>query len=219
MMKLRVVLAMCLLVSLLAVPASAKEAKLEDKGNAKLEALPKKVAPNPHRISKRVTPLHDAVIFRKLKRAELLIREGADVNARDEYGLTPLHLALDKFGPKGIVKEDDFWMVKILDKARADWRARDNQGNRPCFYVDEKYSLPIDYIKDPWRPLPDNVLKHYKMISWTTGYPEARSSKRILLKLLTCRRGIPVSQYELWKMCREDHYFRNAIETGICKFM
>lgn len=218
-MKLKVITTVCLMVLLLTVPAWGKNVENEKSSKANPEALPKKADPNPQRMSSRVTPLHDAVIFGKIKSAEMLIREGADVNARDEYGLTPLHLALDKFGPKGVVKEDDFWMVKILDKARADWRARDNQGNRPCFYVDQKYSLPIDYIKDPWRPLPDSVLKHYKMISWTTGYPEARSSKRILLKLLTCRRGIPVSQYELWKMCREDHYFRNAVETGICKFL
>ena len=40
------------------------------------------------------TPLHHAAVFGRKEIAELLIAEGADVNAKeDEYGITPLHEA------------------------------------------------------------------------------------------------------------------------------
>ena len=39
------------------------------------------------------TPLHVAALNNKYKVAELLLREGADVNAKDNYGWTPLRVA------------------------------------------------------------------------------------------------------------------------------
>jgi ankyrin repeat protein len=40
------------------------------------------------------TPLHFAIIHKEFKNVELLIKLGANVNAQDFQGHTPLHLAV-----------------------------------------------------------------------------------------------------------------------------
>jgi len=40
------------------------------------------------------TPLHFAVIFRECKNVELLIKMGAELDATDKEGRTPLHIAI-----------------------------------------------------------------------------------------------------------------------------
>ena len=50
------------------------------------------------------TPLHIAAIFSRYEIAKLLISKGADVNARNDDGFTPLHQAAYSFteGPQKI---------------------------------------------------------------------------------------------------------------------
>ncbi len=61
-----------------------------------LELLQRGVPPNSDyytRVQRRNTPLHTACYYNRLRSAELLIKFGAIVDARDNSGWTPLHWA------------------------------------------------------------------------------------------------------------------------------
>lgn len=58
--------------------------------------------------------------------AESLIKNGADVNAKNEYGETPLHLAASN-------EYDN--MVEFLIKNGADINAKTERGNTPLQYA------------------------------------------------------------------------------------
>ena len=65
------------------------------------------------------TPLHQAVRQGDVAAVERLLAQGADVNATDEYGRTPLHLA------------DDPKIAEMLLAKGASLNAPDNTGNTP----------------------------------------------------------------------------------------
>ena len=70
------------------------------------------------------TPLHAAVAKnRTLSVIQLLLDEGADVNAQDKRGRTPLHT--------GLAKRQIISIIKILLDEEADVNVRDNKGNTP----------------------------------------------------------------------------------------
>ncbi len=71
------------------------------------------------------TPLHAAVLLGDVSAARLLVRNGADINASDEFRLTPLHLLFHL----GHSNETD--IARLLCDAGADLAARDQDGDMP----------------------------------------------------------------------------------------
>lgn len=69
------------------------------------------------------TPLHAAIVNACFDIAELLIAKGADVNAKDEYGETPLYIAA----------HSDKDIAELLIAKGADVNARTKRGDTPLF--------------------------------------------------------------------------------------
>ena len=76
-----------------------------------------------------VTPLHKAAANNRYKTAEVLLNNGADVNAKNKYGWTPLHLAAEK---------DASATAEVLLKQGADVNAKDKYGFTPLHDAAEK---------------------------------------------------------------------------------
>lgn len=74
--------------------------------------------------------LFDEIRNNNWQNVNQLIQNGADVNAKDKYGLTPMH---------GAVEKGNLEMVKLLIKNGAVVNAKDNDEKTPLFYaVDNK---------------------------------------------------------------------------------
>jgi hypothetical protein len=73
-------------------------------------------------------PLHKAAWNDQRAAADLLIRFGADVNARGDHGMTPLHYA---------AKQGSSEVVELLLKRGADVRAKDDAGLTPISMADD----------------------------------------------------------------------------------
>ena len=80
------------------------------------------------------TPLLYAVRHGNLEAARALIDAGADVNARDGYGVTPLHHA---------ASENVTGIGKMLIKAGADVNMQDESGHTPLHYATRERSAVI----------------------------------------------------------------------------
>ena len=70
--------------------------------------------------------MHRAIRRERKELAELLIRRGANVNARDQQKRTPLHVAVDTKSVK---------IVEMLVENGAEINPRDSQGHTPIYYA------------------------------------------------------------------------------------
>lgn len=75
------------------------------------------------------TPIYDAIRARNVKTARLLIKAGADLNARDSAGWTPLMSA---------AVLNSFDVMYVLLEAGADFRAKDPMGYTVSWYILDK---------------------------------------------------------------------------------
>jgi len=120
------VLMLCLLVFLLLRNTASKIVSPKDLSvfiqNGNLEDLEKYAERNDLSIDDKNSLLSIASIYGKNQMVEWLIGKGADINAIDDYGCTPLHDAVR-------AKKSD--TVGILLKYGAEINARDNNGNTP----------------------------------------------------------------------------------------
>lgn len=110
-------------------------------GSGKLQSAVEILDRNPNLVNKSVkregyerdeggTPLHFAVKKGKPEMIKLLIEKGADVNAKDEQGDTPLFAAVCSYSEK--IKPLE--LMKILLDNGADIHARNNKGMTPLIY-------------------------------------------------------------------------------------
>src|SRR5262249_46046623 len=75
-----------------------------------------------------VTPLHQAVRARNLAVAEVLLRSGANANAVDKRGSTPLHRASSSSGASNTAGIDPAPFIDLLLAHGADPEQTDGQG-------------------------------------------------------------------------------------------
>ncbi len=76
----------------------------------------------------RATPLHFATINKEIRNVELLINFGADVNAQDVYGQSPLHMAIIRMSTSESHFEDYKKIIKELLFKGADRRLKTKKG-------------------------------------------------------------------------------------------
>jgi hypothetical protein len=88
------------------------------------------------------TALHFAILFNRPPIIKLLIAAGAEIDARDAEGLTPLHYCVME--PWAT---DSPTITEILLDAGADLQSRDNRGRTPLmFAIDCSSSGPIRFL-------------------------------------------------------------------------
>ena len=86
-----------------------------------------------------MTPLHMAYTPDQVR---ALLDAGADVNARDEFGATPLHM--QSIAP--LPTAENLEIVKMLVEAGADLKAENEQGLQPWKYVRLRSSVPSSHL-------------------------------------------------------------------------
>lgn len=100
--------------------------------------------PNERHFRDGKTPLHWAAMIRHTDVARLLIERGADVNAREANGKTPLLQACTCRGKAHGVRRD---MLELLLDSGADVNARDRRGHTALHYT-ERVSVWADLLRE-----------------------------------------------------------------------
>ena len=95
------------------------------------------------------TLLHKAVFRKQVEIAKVLIENGAEINAKDRYGETPLHLALS------LSPDDDLVnlvkIVNLLIYQGADIETRDKLGKTPAYTFESSLRHFLKEISDASR--------------------------------------------------------------------
>ena len=113
-----------------------------DPSCARCAAAPERVLtlPRPAPLQDGHTPLHCASENGHAGMAEVLIKAGADLNAKDRDGRTPLHDASEK-GQAGT--------AEVLIKAGADLNAKDNKGHTALWWaVNEDHTQTAALLRE-----------------------------------------------------------------------
>ena len=121
----------------------------------------------PHHWNIHIPPLHKLVRDKRFDVARVLIDIGADINIRDEFGRTILHVLIKRNRRNNRVEElspspELKSFVSFLAKKGADFNAKDNDGYSPHYLAGEnkefsdlllKHGAKIDYVKEDIRAI------------------------------------------------------------------
>ena len=88
-----------------------------------------------------ITPLHQAAQAGDIDKVRILISEGADVNAKDEFGITPLHEAAQyEYGHKDVVE------LLVTKGANVDAKTKQGQTALDLAYDSHRADI-VEFLK------------------------------------------------------------------------
>lgn len=90
-----------------------------------------------------ITPLMDACRQGDLIRARRLLLEGAEVNAANRNGTTPL-----MYAKTAAIGSGDISLLRLLIAHGADVNARDNRGRTALEYLESNTTSVITFLKE-----------------------------------------------------------------------
>ena len=84
------------------------------------------------------TLLHFATEFLNIEVIEYLVNNGHEINIKDKYGQTPLHIAIDSEIDNTVQNnvQLNFYVTKKLIDFGADYTIKDNKGKTPLDWLD-----------------------------------------------------------------------------------